>query len=276
MVEVCGSPISCGNCGDCFLDLPIPIHRIEIIGDSIACGYGVEAPAPDASACTENGLGQPGYGQGLEDAYESFGVVAAKALAAQWHVTCESGVGLVRNTDNGYIDPRPMPEIYPYLHPEDPGSLTLWPTTQWGTVGSEPVSATPDVVILELGGNDLSLTTADGGTRPPIPIGSPTDPPDSGPSLVQGFLQFLSQLEADYPRATFVLAANAAEVKEAIQVVVDAYGDGGLEADAGVRVVGYSETLPYPGDGCDAHPNVAQQAADGAQMAAFIRGLMGW
>lgn len=254
---------------------PTPLHRIEIIGDSIACGYGVEAASSNAPECVQNGLGLAGYGQGLEDAYQSFGVVAAVALNAQWHVTCESGVGLVRNNDNGYIDPRPMPEIFPYLYPEVPSSVTPWPTTQWASRGNVILAAVPDVVIIELGGNDQALTIADGGTRPPIPVGSPTDPPDAGPSLVGGFLRFIAQLAGDYPGASFVLVANSAEVQQAIQVVAGAYGDGGAD-DGGVRVVGYPENLPYPGAGCAGHPNVAQQASAGLKTATFIRAVMGW
>jgi len=224
-----------------------PTRRIEIVGDSIACGYGVEAASANDPECNANGLGQGGYGQGLEDAYASFGVVAARALNAQWHVTCESGVGIVRNTDNGYIDPRPMPAIYPLLHPDDPTNATRWPVTQWAANGSTVVTATPDVVILELGGNDLSLTIADGGMRPPIAVGSPSDPPDAGPTLVGGFIPFVGQLAADYPNAAIVLVANAPPLQEAMEAVVAAYGDGGVEADAGLHVAGYLANLPYPG-----------------------------
>ena len=253
-----------------------PTRRIEIVGDSIACGYGVEATSADDPQCNANGLGQAGYGQGLEDAYAAFGVVAARALNAEWHLTCESGVGIVRNTDNGYIDPRPMPAIYPLLYPEDPTNATLWPVTQWGASGATVVNAAPDVVVLELGENDLSQTIVDGGMRPAVAVGSPSDPPDAGPTLVGGFISFIGQLAADYPGAAVVLVTNAPELQQAMESVVAAYGDGGAEADAGVRVAGYAANLPYPGAGCAGHPNVAQQAAAGAQLATFVEGVMGW
>ncbi len=250
-------------------------HRIEIIGDSLLCGYGVAADAPDAEACSDNGLGQPGYGQGVEDADQAFGVVMAKALGAQWHVTCESGVGLVRNTDNGYVDPRPMPEIYPLLYPETTGNPNLWPPDQWGAVGGAAMAALPDVVVIELGGNDLSLSTADGGQRPPIPVGSPSDGPDAAPSLVQGFLRFLGQLAADFPGAVFILVQNAPEVQSAIDAVVAYYADGAA-GNANLRVYGFADGLPFPGAGCAGHPNALQQAAAGARVATFVKQVMGW
>ena len=251
-------------------------HRMEFIGDSLLCGYGVAADSPDAEACSDNGLGQPGYGQGVEDGRLAFGVVMASILGAEWHVTCESGVGLVRNTDNGYIDPRPMPVLYPLLHPETTDNPTLWPPNQWAMAGGAPVQARPDVVVIELGGNDLSVSTADGGQRPPIAVGSPSDAPDAAPSLAHGFLQFIPQLAADFPGATFVLAQNAPEVQSAIDIVVAYYADGGAGAAANVRVVGFADGLPYPGAGCDGHPNATQQAAAGARMAIFVKALMGW
>ena len=255
---------------------PAPVHRVEIIGDSLLCGAGVEADAPDAAACSDNGLGQPGYGQGVQDAYKAFGVAMATTLGADWHVTCESGVGLVRNTDNGFVDPRPMPEIYPLLHPEGAAGGPVWPPTQWAVVGRTVVTSTPEVVVIELGGNDLSLTTADGSGRPPIPIGSSSDTPDAAPSLAGGFIQFIGQLAADFPGATFVLAWNAQEVQAAVDQVVAFYAGGGPGGASNLRVVGYSDGLPYPGAGCGGHPNVAQHQAAGARMAAFVRQVMSW
>ncbi len=261
--------------------LPLPPasatpHRIEIIGDSLLCGYGVAADSADAEACSDNGLGQAGYGQGVEDGYQAFGVVMANALGAQWHVTCESGVGIVRNTDNGYVDPRPMPEIYPLLYPETTNDPTLWPPHQWAAIDGTAAPATADVVVLELGGNDLSLSTADGCQRSPISYASTSDGPDAGPSLVQGFLRFITQLATDFPDATFVLAQNAPEVQAAIDVVVAYYEDGGAGSTANLRVYGYADGLPYPGAGCGGHPNAAQQAAAGARMATFVKQVMGW
>jgi hypothetical protein len=255
---------------------PAAVHRIEIVGDSLACGYGVEAASPDAAACADNGVGSPGYGQGVENGTKAFGVVMATALGAEWHLTCESGVGLVRNTDNGFIDPRPMPLIYGQLHTESTTNLAAWPPTQWGEHGGAPVVATPDVVVVELGGNDLSVSTADGGMRPPIPVGSPTDGPDAGPGLARGFVEFVGQLAADFPGAAIVLIANATEVESAIDAVVAYFGDGGAGAAPGLRVLGFADGLPYPGDGCAGHPNVAQQAAAGARLAAYVRSAMGW
>jgi hypothetical protein len=253
---------------------PTPLRRIEIIGDSFACGFGIEATSPTSLQCAENGFGQLGYGQGVEDAYKGYGPLLASLLGAQWHVTCESGVGLVRN--GPIADPRPMPEIYPYLYPEETANLTLWPRTQWGAQGNTVLSGTPDLLVIGLGGNDLNLVAADGGALSPIPVGGPEGGPEGGPSLVQGFVQFISQLAADYPGVSILLISNALAVEAAVQIVVSYYAPGGAGADAGAHVYGYQDDLAYPGDGCQQHPDVAQQAAAAAPMAAYIKQVMGW
>jgi hypothetical protein len=135
------------------------------------------------------------------------------------------------------------------------------------------VVALPDVVVIELGGNDLSLGTADGGQRPAIAVGSPSEGTDAGPSLVGGFVAFIDQLAMDFPSATFVLVANAPEVQEAIDAVVGDYTGAGGGAP---RVYGYADGLPSPGGGCDGHPNVQQQMEAGQRMAAYIKQLMSW
>jgi hypothetical protein len=259
---------------------PSPLHRIEIIGDSWGCGFGVEAPAPSAPECSENGLGQSGYGQGLEDGYKAYGPVLAKLLNAQWHVTCESGIGLLRDA-YPLGDAAPMPQIYPYLYPntyllKDPTNLALWPTTQWGALGDAAVSGTPDLVVVGLGGNDVSTqSSADGGTRASIPIGSLDGGAEGGVSFVQGFTHFITALTADFPGASILLVSNASEVQTAVEDVVGYYAPGGGGASAHLHVYGYNLVITDI-TGCAGHPGVSGQAEAGAQLAAYVRQVMDW
>jgi hypothetical protein len=261
--------------------LPSPLHRIEIVGDSWGCGFGVEALTPDATQCSENGLGQSGFGQGVEDGYKAFGPVLARLLNAQWHLTCESGIGLVRNNLAAPgIGPRPMPQLYPYLYPnsyllEDPTNLAPWPPTQWGALGDAAVARKPDLVVVELGGNDLSLVSADGGVLPPIPVGSLDGSSDGGPSFVRGFLDFIALLTTDFPGASILLVSNAPEVQTAVNEVVDYYAPGGGGASANLHVYGYYLIISDL-TGCQGHPSVTGQAEAGAQLAAYIRQVVAW
>ncbi len=260
---------------------PSPLHKIEIVGDSWACGFGVEAPSPSAPQCSQNGLGQSGYGQGVEDGYKAYGAVLARLLNAQWHITCEGGIGLVRNNLAAQgIGPRPMPQIYPYLYPntyllEDSANQALWAPTQWGALGDAAVPGTPDLVVVGLGGNDLSLVSADGGTLPSIPVGSLDASADSGPTFVHGFVDFIAQLAADYPGASIFLVSDAEEVQTAVEEVVSYYAPGGGGATAKLHVYGYNLAMSEL-TGCQGHPSVSAQAEAGAHLAAYIRQVMGW
>ncbi|MDP9000996.1 MAG: GDSL-type esterase/lipase family protein [Myxococcota bacterium] len=245
---------------------PPPAHKIEIIGDSITCGAGVEASSVAAPECSQNGLGGPGYGQGIENGDEAYGVILARALNAQWHVTCASGVGITRNYYNRY-DSRTMPQLYPYLYPEDMANPTLWDPMH--------VIWVPDAIVIALGTNDFSRDGApDGGVRPAMDI----------LTLQQGYIAFIDMLKRYYPGVHFFLASSPIlgngypgpadmqlnDHQTTIRNVVAYYA-----ADAGVPV----DAIMLPkviGSGCGGHPGMQQQADAGNQMARVIKTAMGW
>ena len=109
---------------------PRPAHRIEVIGDSISCGYGNEAKDQNEhfSALTEN-------------AALSYGAVAARALGAEYVCVAWSGrLMWPKNT---------MPEIYDRTLPLDPGSR--WDFSRW----------VPQAVVINLSTNDFAGGTPD-------------------------------------------------------------------------------------------------------------------
>jgi hypothetical protein len=280
---------------------PLPTRKIEIIGDSITCGAGVEANGVSAPECSENGYsnsaGTPlaGYGQGVENGYAAYGPVLARQLDAAWHVTCASGIGLVRSYwSRG--DQTPMPALYPFLFPEDETTnKTLWTTTQWAAQGDAAVAGTPDVIVIGLGTNDFSRDSApaaDGGLqyRDPMPLGSLDaganldSGSDAGLTLEQGYVAFIDQLKGYFPGVHVVLVSSPilgnmyptptdmqlAQHAQAIQEVSAYYA---TDPDVHVDYV----VLPkVSGTGCGGHPNVAQQASAGALVAAKIKTIMNW
>ena len=106
--------------------LPLPKERearreIEIIGDSITCGYGILGT--DAT-CT--------FSFATERATETYGALAGKALDADVATVCWSGRGVYRN----------------YNEPDEPTMPQLW----------RPVRAPkklPSAVVVHLGTNDI-------------------------------------------------------------------------------------------------------------------------
>lgn len=92
--------------------------RIEIVGDSITCGYGVLGTGPDCR-----------FSFATERASEAYGAIAARALGADVTTMCWSGRGVYRNYDE----------------PDAPTMPQLW----------TPAKAPPDAVVVSLGTNDV-------------------------------------------------------------------------------------------------------------------------
>src|ERR1700690_4209247 len=233
---------------------PPPTRNIEIIGDSITCGAGIEATSANAPECSQNGLGSPGYGQGVENGDEAYGVVLARALHAQWHVVCAGGIGLLRNYySRTAYDPRTMRDVYLNLYPEDMSNTTMWDYKQW----------TPDVIVIGLGTNDFSsIGGDDGGLRAPM----------TQDQFQQGLTSFVDTLNGYYPGVTIVLVSSPilgndypnpgdTQLKDdeaAVQAAPAYYSGAG---DAGGARVYAAIVDKVAGTGCGGHPSVAQQAA---------------
>ncbi len=177
------------------LDPPAkPTHRIEVIGDSITCGAGVDAEngsnecncAVDmAKSGGECPSGQSGWGQPYHDAYKAYGAVVGRTLGVQVHTTCVSGVGLVRNYSSQY-DGRPMPEVYDLLHLEDNDASAKWDTSKY----------VPEAILIGLGTNDFS--PGDAPANAPRPIMSVTE-------FTAKYVEFINTLHSYYPQAHFFL-----------------------------------------------------------------------
>jgi lysophospholipase L1-like esterase len=108
-------------------------RRIEFIGDSITCGYGIEANDPKLH-----------FSPDTENFCLDYSGLTARHLDADYLVVSRSGIGIFRNYDGPYEGSEgTMPEVYPntfYLH------QSTWDFSRY----------TPDVVCINLGTNDFS------------------------------------------------------------------------------------------------------------------------
>jgi lysophospholipase L1-like esterase len=118
------------NQGGGLLPLPTPMRRIEVIGDSISCGYGNEADSKDEH-----------FSPKTENVYFTYGAIAARQLAADY--VCVAWSGKKMWPDNS------IPEIYDRTLPQDAKS-------QWDF--SQPK---PDVVLINLATNDFGKSNPD-------------------------------------------------------------------------------------------------------------------
>jgi lysophospholipase L1-like esterase len=114
------------------LDPPAPLkRRIEMVGNSITCGYGNEA-ANEKSRFTPE----------TENGYLAYGAVAARTLNAEYRAIAWSGKGMCRNIDLSTTER--MYELYERTLPADTASR--WDFKTW----------VPDVVVINLGTNDFN------------------------------------------------------------------------------------------------------------------------
>lgn len=114
-------------------DVPALSRKIEIIGDSITSAYGIGGLLP----CTNTAA--------LEIISESYSVLAATALKADYSIISWSGIGIIRNYASGQVDTSPiMPERYTKYGANDASNSYTF-----------PASDAPDAVVINLGTNDF-------------------------------------------------------------------------------------------------------------------------
>nr|4XVH_A Chain A, Carbohydrate esterase family 2 (CE2) [Chaetomium] len=224
---------------------PAPKRQIDIIGDSITVGYGLDGTFP----CTNTAA--------LEDNPKTYGVLAANALGADYSVVAWSGKGLIRNFASGSPDTSPlMPQLYTRYGANDAdGSYPF------------PRSWSPDAVVINLGTNDFGYL----GVRDPIDVAAYTD----------AMVKFVQDIQKHYPRAHFFLL-NSPMLSDTWPTAADAQKTTQTNAikNAVSRLGAKAHFVDWPTQGsdvgCDYHPNAATHAAEGEVLAKAIAAALGW
>ncbi|WP_298845765.1 SGNH/GDSL hydrolase family protein [Clostridium sp.] len=110
-------------------DAPLK-RKIEIIGDSISCGFGNEAFNRDIE-----------YSPKYDNSYLSYGSIAARYLKSEYTIVARSGFGLIRSYDGNKLNI--LSPIYSRILPD---TYDIW----------QFESFIPQVVAINLGTNDFS------------------------------------------------------------------------------------------------------------------------
>ena len=218
----------------------LPARKIEFIGDSMTCGYGVETTDEKEDFSDET-----------ENHYYTYAALTARALKAQHVVVARSGIGIYRN----YNGPKTgnadcLPRIYDrtLFGVED----VKWDFAQYQ----------PDVVCVNLGTNDVS-----------------TDPYDKT-MLENAYRDFYYTLRSKYPEAKIVFLSGCALVGnrlEHIQYAMDGVvRQARLKGDTNVYRFDMSHQTGDLGFGAKWHPSKWQQEKMAGELTAYLRGLMKW
>jgi lysophospholipase L1-like esterase len=227
--------------GELLAPPPPKQRRLEIVGDSITCGYGNEGANMSCpfSADTENH-------------YLSYGAIAARELDAELVTIAWSGKGVVCNYgDEPSSCMNPLPSYYERALPDR--ATSSWDFSAWQ----------PQAVVINLGTNDFS---------------TPSDPTQA--EFEAGYKSLLQRIRGKYKDATLLCTngsmlsgADLTTVRTYIANVVKSFNDAG---DAKVKSFELAPQESADGYGCDYHPSLATHRKMAAQLSAALKGALGW
>ena len=219
----------------------LPQRKIEFIGNSITCGYGIEADVATAPFTYET-----------ENHYYSFASLTARALQAQHLVVARSGIGIFRNY-NGPYDGTPegaMPAVYDYTNYDDQSQL--WDFTQYQ----------PDLVCINLGTNDASVGRF------------------NQQKMREAYASFLQHVRGNYPHAKIVMMSGCmlnSFRNDAVKAQLDAVvAQAQRRGDNQVYRFDFEPQDGSLGYGASYHPSLKQQEKMANELVPFLKEIMGW
>jgi lysophospholipase L1-like esterase len=218
--------------------------KIELIGDSITCGYGNDA---SAIPC--------GKGDWFDqhNAYWAYGPVLARDLDADFVLSSVSGYGMYRNWNDEHLDEPIIPDVYENLY------LNKDKTKPYD------FAFQPDLVSICLGTNDLS----DGdGKKARLPFNEE--------KYVSNYIDFIQTVYKHAPNTRIVLLnspmvsgeRNLTLVK-CLKKVIQAF-----ENDTTHKPIALFEFQPMSPKGCGYHPDIADDKVMADQLNPFFKKLL--
>jgi lysophospholipase L1-like esterase len=216
-------------------------RRIEIIGDSISCGYGNEGPDMNC-----------GFTPDTENHYLTYGALAARALGAELTTVAWSGKGVVCNYgDDATSCMDPMPLYYDRTLPNRAESL--WSFSVWQ----------PQAVVINLGTNDFSTTM---------------DPARA--DFETGYADLLGRVREAYPDAVILCTVGplltGTDLTTATSFIESAVQARVAQGDTKVKTFVLAPTNPNDGYGCDWHPSLRTHEIMAEALTEALREELGW
>ena len=205
---------------------PARPRQIEFIGDSLTAGYGNTSAFGD---CHGDDVFE------TTDTQEAFGPLIARHYDADYRIEAYSGAGLVRNSGGRTPD----------FHMTD---LIARPILD--QPGADPSSWAPQVVVINLGGNDFNSPVQAGEKWP--------DPASLGLDYRTSYVAFVKTLRTRYPKAEILLSTTTDKIPFLPALVDTVFAD--LKA-SGVTGIDRINWPAMQRTACDRHPNIRDDAA---------------
>jgi len=239
--------------------------KIEFIGDSITCGYGVDGTEADT------------FSSATEDGTKTYAYLTAKKFDADYSIVAYSGFAILSAVSfTGERTPdTALPVFYDKLgvaagdimftlgnNEFDDGTYELHDTV-WDDYGTY----SPDLIVINLGTNDsFYFYTID-----------PSNVPGETEVFVQKYEDFLAQLRAVYPNTEILCTYGSmgqyiiSDIERAINNYINNTGDSHVHY-FWLNEQNYEEN----GYGADTHPNVQSQIDSAHELIDEIERLYGW
>ena len=224
-------------------------HRIEIIGDSITCGYGVDDEVKEHHFAT-----------GTEDCTKSYSYKTAQLLDADYSLVSFSGYGIISGyTNNGKkVENQLVPTYYEKLGytfnmgfgTEKPENLD-WDFSKF----------TPEAIVINLGTNDASYAKTKAKKQ----------------EYHDGYVAFLKQIRAKNPDAKIYCTLGIMD-RNLNKTMISAAEDYSKETgDTNIATFEFPmQNMAEDGIAADWHPSDATHTKEAALLADFIKQDMGW
>lgn len=223
-------------------------RKIEFIGDSITCGYGVDDP-----------VAQNHFSTKTEDVTKAYAYMTAKALGADYSMVSFSGYGVISGFSN---DGNKTDQIVSNYY----DSLGFSYTTFAGGQKAEAVawdheSFQPDIVVINLGTNDDSYCQNDKGRQ----LDYQTQ-----------YTELIKKVRAANPDAHILctLGIMGDRLFDSIEAAVEEYK--AQTGDTRVSTMKFDVQNPADGYSADWHPSVATHQKAAQKLTDEIRNIMGW
>jgi len=220
------------SCRELLPPPPKPARKIECIGNSITCGM--------SSDLSEIPCGK-GEWYDQHNAYMSYGMITARALNAQVHLTSVSGIGLIHSCCNLTIT---MPSVFDNVDLRN-GSK------KWNFRNYQP-----DVVTVCLGQNDGVQDST---------------------KFCSAYCEFIERLRGDYPHAK-IICLTSPMADETLTAVLKRYLTSiaafeNKREDTNVYTYFFSKRHH---NGCGNHPDMNEHRQIANELIPFIKRVTRW
>lgn len=222
-------------------------HRIEIVGDSITCGYGTDDLDPEHNFVTAT-----------EDVTKSYSYKTAQALDVDYSIVSLSGYGIISGytaTAEEKVD-QILPKYYDKLGFSYGNYLGMKPQEiAWN------FAAQPELIIINLGTNDDSYCL---------------DHLSRQLDYQQHYTAFLKKVRSHNPEAKIlcVLGMMGDRLYPFVEAAVADYT--AQTGDTNIASMPFPVQLVEDGYAADWHPSIVTHDKAAKRLVAFVKQLMGW